>query len=257
MIDARNKDDRIHRDISLDNIILVREPGNPIRRGYLIDWEVSCKVDADGRACDVAERQVLFHCGQCANHLTCLQGTWRYMSYNVLDKEDVVHSLSDDMESLLYVVLYCSLRWLPHDEDEKSLGAHLHALFDYSEFLVGRLLGGNGKYLFLSTRRYLEHITFAHPPIKEWLDTVAEYRCVRDSFNVSAIPQKVVHPKHLDAFWAEFLASHTLEAKDRIERVLPASSSLSYSNSSVRSTSSVVSSDTQDIQKVPANVMVP
>ncbi|OBZ71178.1 hypothetical protein A0H81_08657 [Grifola frondosa] len=197
--DVLDKDDRIHRDISLDNIIL---------------------------------------------------GTWRYMSYNVLDNEDVVHSLSDDMESLLYVVLYCSLRWLPHDEDEKFLAPILHSLFDYSEFLVGRLLGGNGKYHFLSTRRYVGHVTFAHFPIQEWLNAAADYRCVRGHFNVSAIPETWSDPKHLHAFWTQFLASHTLEANDRIERVLPAPSSFARSQSS-SVVSSVVSSDKQDVQGAP------
>ena len=51
MRDALQKDQRIwHRDLSLDNIILVKEPDSPIRRGYLIDWESSCRVDESGLA---------------------------------------------------------------------------------------------------------------------------------------------------------------------------------------------------------------
>ena len=47
MRDALAKDSLIHRALSVSNIILVTEPGSTIRKGYLIDWESSCKVDED------------------------------------------------------------------------------------------------------------------------------------------------------------------------------------------------------------------
>ena len=53
MRDVRKKDSRIHRDISVGNIILVKEPATAVRRGYLIDWETSCKVDDAGIATEV------------------------------------------------------------------------------------------------------------------------------------------------------------------------------------------------------------
>ncbi len=48
MADARNKASRIHRDLSMGNIMLVAEEGRTSRRGYLIDWEASCEVDDTG-----------------------------------------------------------------------------------------------------------------------------------------------------------------------------------------------------------------
>lgn len=43
IIDAYDLDNRIHRDISVGNIVLVRHDAeSEIRRGYLIDWELSC-----------------------------------------------------------------------------------------------------------------------------------------------------------------------------------------------------------------------
>ena len=50
MRDALQKDRCIHRDLSLGNIVLVKEPDSTIRRGYLIDWESSCRVDESGKA---------------------------------------------------------------------------------------------------------------------------------------------------------------------------------------------------------------
>ncbi|KAI1793233.1 hypothetical protein LXA43DRAFT_1059945 [Ganoderma leucocontextum] len=53
MRDALAKDSRIHRDISLGNIILVKVPDHSARQGYLIDWEASCTVDDVGEALEV------------------------------------------------------------------------------------------------------------------------------------------------------------------------------------------------------------
>ncbi len=50
MTDALRLDSRLHRDISVGNIILVRDRGADVRRGVLVDWETSCRVDDTGRA---------------------------------------------------------------------------------------------------------------------------------------------------------------------------------------------------------------
>lgn len=50
MLEARDKNNRIHRDISPGDVILVKEPSSRIRKGYLIDWELSCYVDEHGQA---------------------------------------------------------------------------------------------------------------------------------------------------------------------------------------------------------------
>jgi hypothetical protein len=47
LIDAYEKAETLHRDVSLGNIILCRLKEGMERFGYLIDWELSCKL---GRA---------------------------------------------------------------------------------------------------------------------------------------------------------------------------------------------------------------
>ena len=48
MRDAVAKASRLHRDISVGNILLVRDGDLPWRRGYLIDWDASCPVSESG-----------------------------------------------------------------------------------------------------------------------------------------------------------------------------------------------------------------
>ena len=50
MRDALRLDSRLHRDISLGNIILIQDEGRDVRRGVLVDWETSCRVDDAGQA---------------------------------------------------------------------------------------------------------------------------------------------------------------------------------------------------------------
>ena len=50
MRDAMTHCARLHRDISIGNIVLVKESGSDVRRGYLIDWDASIQADEEGRA---------------------------------------------------------------------------------------------------------------------------------------------------------------------------------------------------------------
>ena len=52
MIDAKEKYGRIHRDISVDNIILVRKKKGERRTGILVDWELSTKINEEGEVED-------------------------------------------------------------------------------------------------------------------------------------------------------------------------------------------------------------
>ncbi|KAH9912681.1 uncharacterized protein BXZ73DRAFT_107317 [Epithele typhae] len=103
MNDALEKDSRIHRDISTGNIILVREPNNDIRKGCLIDWETSCRVNEHGDAVEPGR-----------------VGTWKFTSIRLLEWDwglgiNPRHTFLDDMESILYVVIYSAFLWPPHD----------------------------------------------------------------------------------------------------------------------------------------------
>ncbi len=52
MRDAFKMTAHLHRDISISNVILVRESGRTMRRGYLIDWDSCCPADESGEAAE-------------------------------------------------------------------------------------------------------------------------------------------------------------------------------------------------------------
>lgn len=55
---ALRKAGMIHRDISVGNILLVRESEEGPRKGYLIDWELSCQAERSGQSRRKHERTV-------------------------------------------------------------------------------------------------------------------------------------------------------------------------------------------------------
>lgn len=60
------------------------------------------------------------------------QGTWEFTSIKMLRDSKGIrpHTIQDDMESLLYVVFYCALHWLPHNlTDDKGLSEVISAFF--------------------------------------------------------------------------------------------------------------------------------
>ncbi|KIJ09028.1 hypothetical protein PAXINDRAFT_53332, partial [Paxillus involutus ATCC 200175] len=77
----------LHRDISPGHIILTDDG-----EGLLIDWELAKKV-----VDNVAKRR-----GR--------TGTWQFMSAVLLRNPGMTHTLQDDIESFLHVLVWASIK---------------------------------------------------------------------------------------------------------------------------------------------------
>ena len=85
MGDAFSKTAHLHRDISISNIILVRERGRCLRRGYLIDWDSCCPANESQEATETG-RAVgsILSCPFCAIFYRLLTGNMAvYVASNV------------------------------------------------------------------------------------------------------------------------------------------------------------------------------
>ncbi|KAI0324551.1 hypothetical protein GY45DRAFT_1331419 [Cubamyces sp. BRFM 1775] len=198
MRDALSKDSRIHRDLSVGNIILVKEPGSDIRKGYLIDWEVSDRVDDAGNA---------LHAGR--------TGTWAFMSARMLSMEEEYgkHTFADDMEALVYVVLYCALIYTPHNLSIKTLTRFKERFFDDAGSFQGSTGGGDAKLANSYTRTYTSLVRFGSTALQEWINTALNHHNLR-SQGLKVYKEKWT-PEAVDAFWTEFLKTHDLECDNR------------------------------------------
>ncbi|GBE83554.1 predicted protein [Sparassis crispa] len=175
IIDARVKAKVFHRDISIGNVLLFKEPGEDIRHGYLIDWELSSHIRDDG-----------------LSESDWTVGTQAFMSHR-LDTGNgrLRHTIEDDMESLLYVVLYCGLHWLPHELDADKA---VQAIFFNREVVSRNESGrtelrsmepGEGKLQNKKNRKYVDPSRFAEP-FGVWLETSMNYNHPREEEDSSA-----------------------------------------------------------------------
>ncbi|KAM5531249.1 hypothetical protein V8D89_015086 [Ganoderma adspersum] len=200
MQDAVTKAARLHRDISIGNIILVRKPEQALRTGYLIDWDASCDVDDSKEATEAGRA-----------------GTWLFMSHRATSfwGLDGKQTIQDDIESLLYVVLYCALLWLPHSISRADLKETIWQIFERASWSSPdkAFIGGEGKFANAVTRMFTKNAKFSHA-LHEWLDTVMDHHI---PVNFSE-PDRDTTPwsaDQLEVFWADFLRRHTLASNDR------------------------------------------
>ncbi|OSC97326.1 hypothetical protein PYCCODRAFT_1145209 [Trametes coccinea BRFM310] len=199
MRDALAKDSRIHRDLSVGNIILVKESDRAIRKGYLIDWDASDRIDEAGESLRPGRA-----------------GTWAFSSIRVLrgafQEENGKHTFKDDMEALIYVVLYCALLYLPHDLHPRDLTDLYRDFFNQRDDIEGLELGGQGKTANARYRNFTRSIHFGSTAYKEWLTTVLDYHTPH---RVPIGQGEMWEAETLDTYWSQFLKTHTLERDDR------------------------------------------
>ncbi|KIJ04883.1 hypothetical protein PAXINDRAFT_103981 [Paxillus involutus ATCC 200175] len=115
----------LHRDISPGNIILTKDG-----EGLLIDWELAKKVDEN-----VARRRER-------------TGTWQFMSAVLLRNPGMKHTLQDDIESFLHVLVWASIKYVPATDAYSTAdrGDDLRRLFDVIDYVEdGAAIGGKTK----------------------------------------------------------------------------------------------------------------
>ncbi|KAF9484764.1 hypothetical protein BDN70DRAFT_890629 [Pholiota conissans] len=185
---AYESNGRMHRDISSGNIILfaddsTREYGN--RRGILIDWELSCKIERD----------------HARKHWK--SGTWAFMSINSLGPDPGPHALVHDAESLVYVVFYCAILFLKWDYSPEIVESLMKDYFGHHS--VGQkdgqlfIMGGSGKIFNLVHRGYgFKQPTGLPVVIQEWLqrsvDPVSHSAMIKPLDRTAEVQKKMARP---------------------------------------------------------------
>ncbi len=123
------------------------------------------------------------------------------------------HTFLDDMESLLYIVLYCALLWQPHDVTPEYLTQTIARMFDLQQFASSVQHGGGGKAVNAVHRTFTGLMHLQSPSLQEWLTNVIDYhhppRELRDEYAGRWSPE------YLDTYWSTFLESHVLERDNR------------------------------------------
>nr|VWO95586.1 Uncharacterized protein [Ganoderma boninense] len=150
---------RLHRDVTPGNIILYKDSErgsgstsaatrpSMYRTGYVIDWELSRRCERqDSYIGDDGE------------------------SFPVSSGGRPRHTFGDDMESMIYVVLYCALLWLPLKTLEPWVVQRSLEFFDdFTLWEDGVSRGGLLKNVNLRDRSYTSKLHWTTPTIEKWL----------------------------------------------------------------------------------------
>ncbi|GLB42316.1 hypothetical protein LshimejAT787_1103310 [Lyophyllum shimeji] len=146
----------IHRDISSGNILIA-----PDGRGILNDWDLA------KRESELKRRR---------RHEKT--GTWEFMSCLLLQNHHPLHTIQDDMESFVHVILYHAIRYLPHN---KSLMTQyiLDNVFSNQNILAnGDYYGGEGKRAVFMRDSIADLVFTANAPLTDWVEFARD--AVRD-----------------------------------------------------------------------------
>ena len=132
------------------------------------------------------------------------------------DPDAEKHIFADDMESLFYVVQYSAFLWQPHAFDQNRLTMVMSRLFD--TFTDGRgwtLHGLIPKRQALIERIYIGGANFESEAVGEWLESMLTFRSALEA-GPKDCRNEWSDPASIDAFWADFLRTHTLETNNRV-----------------------------------------
>ncbi|KAI9062376.1 hypothetical protein FKP32DRAFT_1574173, partial [Trametes sanguinea] len=113
--DAFKRAKVLHRDISVGNILIVPPiggNGTANGQGLLADWELSKRVEPDVEEPRHSART----------------GTWQFLSVRALTQPHAQVEIADELESFLHVMLYCAIRYLPHNCE--NAGGFISNFFD-------------------------------------------------------------------------------------------------------------------------------
>lgn len=145
------------------------------------------------------------------------------MSIRMLDHRQMhgKHTFKDDMESVLYVVFYCGLRYVAHDVFPEDLHGIIRDFFRLNYHLGELIWGGAGKLANAQSRMFMRDVHFRSAALQEWVTTVMDFH-----FPPAALREKYKDAwdaARLDAFWSEFLENRVLEGDDRVVHTLSSS----------------------------------
>ena len=201
-MDAHLKARTLHQDISLGNIILYKLPHHQTRVGYLIDWELGCKIDKVGvRDHVITVSPSLFHRSHSDEFI---KGTPAFVSIAAsFTATNHTYRLKDDLESILYIVLYCALKWLPVTS---SLGLYWW-LTQFFSVEPGEVGGAPPKIANASGRYYTKSLTTTRSQaVLDWLDAAMDLHYHADKEDSLGGPNPTWNDgKALEQMWKKTL----------------------------------------------------
>ena len=130
-----------------------------------------------------------------------------------------VHNIKDDLESIIYIVLFCALLWLPVESPVRDLDWWLTEFFSTP---IGTNTGAPAKFLNAISRFYTKGLTSVKSqPVLDWLNVAMNLHYHLVGGLETAEPNPAWDDgKDLEAMWKEMLGK-ALQDDDRCDNPIP------------------------------------
>jgi len=139
--------------------------------GKLNDWDLCRVVDVDRSLEGPRTVKELFVCDSACIDTICLQGTWQFMSTRLLANPGARHTITDDLESHYFVLMWTALHWVKHNQPDRP-GINMEYIFDHCQRPIPGcddiVEGGAGKIgVYRGRNSGLRGVEFACKPFNE------------------------------------------------------------------------------------------
>ena len=149
-----------HRDVSLGNIMIGHDD-----EGRLNDWDLCRGVSVDESL--EGPRTVRGSFIYTDTYVESdPQGTWQFISTKLLEFPGSGHTLTDDLESHFFVLMWVALHWVKHDKAGKI---DMEFIFDQQRPLEHGIIGGGvGKSeMYKTEQKELRGVEFSCEPFEK------------------------------------------------------------------------------------------
>lgn len=138
---------------------------------------------------------------------------------------EVSHTRDDDMESLLYVILFCAMTWLGHNLSKDALEKRIEDFFDSRHEKLGSIdtFGGDSKWNNAQGRQLTQDIRWNNAAVGDWFNTVLDFFRIPILRRPREARWEHIQPWHdldaLEPYWASFLRERDSElgTDDRVD----------------------------------------
>ena len=133
--------------------------------GRLNDWDLCRSVNVDKSLEGPRTVGGLTFVYDSASIHVCLQGTWQFMSTRLLADPRSKHTITDDLESHWFVLMWTALHWVKHDQSNDPI-IDMEYIFNQQRPLPGGITqGGAGKAgMYWSRSSELHEVEFSCKP---------------------------------------------------------------------------------------------
>jgi len=137
-------------------------------KGRLNDWDLCRDVNVDKSLEGPRTVSVLASLCNSDNTHMFLQGTWQFMSTRLLTTPGSRHTITDDLESHFFVLMWAALHWVEHNRPGDSY-VDMEQIFDQQRPSPGGIVkGGLGKVsMYGASDSELHDIEFACEPFNK------------------------------------------------------------------------------------------